>query len=160
MCNEKIEWVKKTRRVYNKAKRKVENVGFLRLNVNDEYNNGMGDVDISDQLRNQYRIDIWLRNYKWWYSLFWWGMQVLLTNSYVVYKNCLERSGCEPVSHYEYQVSCSKAWIDPENYGKESVHTPSDNASSTISTMSFAGSGGVCTTVSGSKKRQSNVSKK
>ena len=158
MCNEKIEWIKKSRKVYNKAKKKVESVSYLRLNVNDDYNNGMGDVDISDQLRNQYRCDIWLRNYKWWHSLFWWGVQVLLINSYVVYKNCLEMAGCEPVTHYEYQISCAKAWIDPDNFGT-SVHTPSDTGSSTISTMS-AGSGRICTTASGSKKRKSYVSNK
>ena len=161
MCNEKIEWVKKTRKVFNKEKKKVEKINFLRLNVNDDYNNGMGDVDVADQLRNHYRIDTWLRNYKWWHSLFWWGMQVLLTNSYIVYKSCLENAGCEPVSHYEYQISCAKAWIDPDIFGK-SVRTPSDNASSTISTMSSTGSGGISTTTSRSatKKRKAYVSNK
>ena len=90
MCNEKIEWVKKARKVFNKATKKVEKIEFLQLNVNNDYNNGMGDVDISDQLQNSYRIDTWLRNYKWWHSLFWWGVQILLTNSYIVYKSCLE----------------------------------------------------------------------
>ena len=155
MCNEKIEWIKKKRKVYDKVTKKVKTVDYLRLNVNDDYNNGMGDVDVADQLRNQYRVDMWLRNYKWWHALFWWGVQVLLTNSYVVYKQCLLRAGCEPVSHYKYQVACAKAWIDPDNYGK-SVRTPSENGSSTISTMSGASD----VTSPASKKRRARVSEK
>ena len=37
---------------------------FLRLNLNDNYNYGMGGADIADQLRGAYRFDKWMRNYK------------------------------------------------------------------------------------------------
>ena len=43
---------------------------FLRLNVNNEYNYGMGDVDLADQLQLVYKVKIWLRNYKWWHTFF------------------------------------------------------------------------------------------
>ena len=41
----------------------------------------MNGADIADQLRNHYRIDRWMRKRKWW-----WGIQVLLDNAYVLYK--------------------------------------------------------------------------
>ena len=43
-----IEWVLKTRRVWNEAKQRMEKLGFLRLNVNDDYNRDMNSVDIAD----------------------------------------------------------------------------------------------------------------
>ena len=54
---------------------------FLRLNVNDDYNYGMGGADIADQICGSYRFDHWLQNYKWWHAIFWWGFQVLMVNA-------------------------------------------------------------------------------
>ena len=50
MCNDSIKWIKKEQKVYNKEEGKSQNIEFLRLNVNDEYNFGMGHVDVLDQL--------------------------------------------------------------------------------------------------------------
>ena len=47
----------------------------------------MNNVDIADQLRGFYRIDKWMRKRKWWWSMFFWCFQILLTNSYIVHKN-------------------------------------------------------------------------
>ena len=68
---------------------------FLKLNITNDYNNGMGKVNIADQLRDLYRMDHWIQNFKWWHALFWWGFQVLLVNCYVVYKNVCKRAGKE-----------------------------------------------------------------
>ena len=90
----------------------------------------MGHVDMADQLLNHYHFDHWLRNYKWWHSLFWWGFQVLLINLYVVYCRVMEQAGAKPVTHYEYHKACAIAWIDPEGYrdeGQSSYKTPSNN---------------------------------
>jgi len=90
---------------------------FLRLNINDDYNNGMGDVDIADQLRFCYRFDHWMRKYKWWHSLFWWGFGVQMVNAYVVYKTYHKQIGCKPLSHYEFQNKLgtlgSRDWNPP-----------------------------------------------
>lgn len=59
-----IKWVVKERMVFNVDTQEMEGMKFLCLNVNDDYNNGMGDVDVSDQLRNYYRLDHWLHNRK------------------------------------------------------------------------------------------------
>ena len=36
--------------------------------INDDYNMRMGHVDISDQLRNYYHFDHWMRKTKWWWE--------------------------------------------------------------------------------------------
>ena len=55
--------------MYNVDTGKVEGLKFLRLNQIDNYNNGMGDVDVANQLRGLYRLDRWLRNRKFWWSM-------------------------------------------------------------------------------------------
>ena len=136
-----IKWIEKERLVYDKSKNKTIKLKFLRLNVTEEYNFGMGHVDMADQLRNHYRFDHWLRNYKWWHSLFWWGFQVMLVNSYIVYCCVIEQAGGKPITHYEYHKACALAWIDPENYGCEGdgYKTPSDNEND-MSTLSSGSS--------------------
>ena len=51
-----IKWIVKTRDVYCVDMQKFETIRFLRLNINDDYTAGMGHVDVSDQLRNYYRM--------------------------------------------------------------------------------------------------------
>ena len=74
----------------------------------------MGDVYVADQLRNVYCFDTWLRNQKWQHALFWWGMQVLLTNVYIIFKNMLELAKAETIFHYGFQKEIAMVWIDPE----------------------------------------------
>lgn len=88
----------------------------------------MGDVEIADQIRGTYRIDKWMRKYKWWYAIFWWGFQVLMVNSYVCYKSCMEEHGLNPISHYEFQKFIARAFIagqksSQDKKGKETTKT-------------------------------------
>jgi hypothetical protein len=46
----------------------------------------MNGVDIADQIRNQYWVDHWMQKQKWWWSIWWLGVQVLLVNAYLLYK--------------------------------------------------------------------------
>ena len=71
--------------LYNVDTGKVEDFKFLRLNQINKYNNGMGDVDVANQIRGVYRLDCWVRNRKWWRSILFWSMGVLLKNSYKLY---------------------------------------------------------------------------
>ena len=66
--------------VYNVDTGKVEALKFIRLNQIDKYNNGMVIVNVDDQLSRVYRLDRWVRNRKWWWSMLFWSMGVLLTN--------------------------------------------------------------------------------
>ena len=50
---DKIEWTKKDKLLWRKDNGKKVNTPFYRLNLIDEYNNGMCNVDQADQLRLQ-----------------------------------------------------------------------------------------------------------
>lgn len=90
---------------------------FLRLNINDDYNNKMNNVDIADQLRNQYRPDRWMRKQKWWWSMFFWGHGTMLVNAFVSYKRFMEINNREPLSHYEFLQKVVLAKLCREKYG-------------------------------------------
>ena len=79
MISEEVKWIEKEKEVFNVDTNQVECVKFLRMGHIDVYNGTMGDVD-------------WVRNRKWWWSMFFWGFGVLLTNAYVTYcKLCDEK---------------------------------------------------------------------
>jgi hypothetical protein len=109
-----IEWVLKTKKVWNERKQRMENLRFLRLNVNDDYNKDMNAVDIADQLRNNYRFDHWLRNFKWWWSIFLWVFGVLLVNPYIVYTSVCDANGVpvrNQLTRNQFCLSVAKVWI-------------------------------------------------
>ena len=145
-CDE-VKWIRKTRKVFDKAKKKMVKGDFLRLNINDEYNNGMGGVDIADQLRGYYRFDKWQRTFKWWHSVFWWSFQVLMVNSYKCYQShIIDDLHSNPMSHYEFQKMIAEAWIDPDCLNKkiksEDETTDVMSVSSTITGSSTVGTAG------------------
>ena len=102
--------------VYNVETGKVEDLKFLRLNQIDKYNNGMGDVNVDNQLRGVYRLDRWVRNRKWWWSMLFWSMCVLLTNYYKLYLQMCKEEGVKPwyKETYQFRKEISEYWINPE----------------------------------------------
>jgi len=110
ICQE-INWIQKERSVFNVDTNRMESMTFLQLNVNDSYNNDMGHVDVSDQLREVYKFNVWLRNYKWWWSIFQWGLGVLLVNSYVTYRKVMIADGKTTMSHYNFRKNIALNWI-------------------------------------------------
>ncbi|CAB9519576.1 unknown protein [Seminavis robusta] len=109
-----IQWVKKERQVYNVDSGRVEKMGFLRLNINDDYNNDMGHVDVSDQLRNSYRFDHWLQQWKWWWSIWNWAFGVFLVNAFVVYNQVMEEANVPKkhrLTHYAFREKIALQWI-------------------------------------------------
>ena len=62
--------------------------------IND-YNHQMGDVDVADQLRKNYRFDHWLRKRKWWWYIMFWDIGVILVNAYIFLQKSEFVSGSE-----------------------------------------------------------------
>jgi hypothetical protein len=119
MTCDSIKWMVKTREVYCVDTQKLETIRFLRLNVNDDYNAGMGHVDVSDQLRNYYRMDHWSRKQKWWWAIYLWGLGVMLVNSYVCYKSYHLEKGTPKkniLTQFEFRRSIALAWMKPDEY--------------------------------------------
>ena len=83
----------------------IETMKFLRMNNIDQYNYSMGHMDLSDQLRDQYRMNYWIRNRKWWWSFVLWGLGVAITSAYVMYKTLNMQNGRkknELISHHDF----------------------------------------------------------
>jgi len=107
------------------------------LNVNDDYNNGMGSVDIADQLRLFYRFHHWMRKSKWWHSIFWWGFGVQLVNAYKCYSVHHKLMRSKPLSHYDFQKSVGDSWVS--NYASDEAVTAAATASTSSLTVSSLG---------------------
>jgi len=115
MVAESLEWITKTRAVFDKEEQTMTALDFLRLNVTDECNNNMHEVDIADQLRNNYRIDFWLRFYKFWWAIFIWGLGVSMVNAHVFYVDFMKSQGIPKwriLTHYQFNRAVAIAWID------------------------------------------------
>jgi len=82
-----LKWIEKRKKVFDRESNKNVSMAFLRCEVTDTYNNGMNGVDIADQLRGTYRFDCWMQKRKWWWSIWMWGLQVLLVNAYLLYRS-------------------------------------------------------------------------
>jgi hypothetical protein len=57
MVCDNIKWNEQYRSVYDQERALMAGVNFLGLNMNDDYNNDMGHVDVADQLRGNYRMN-------------------------------------------------------------------------------------------------------
>ena len=100
---DQVCWRRKELKIWDKDERRLVNAPFHRVNIVDDYNKFMGNVDIADQLRGSYRFDHWMRKRKWWWSMFFWNFQVLLTNAYILYKKYHCIHDLKPISHYEFR---------------------------------------------------------
>ena len=121
VCDE-LKWLEVQKPVYNVETGKVENLQFLCINTIDNYNKTMGNVDIADQLRGSYRVDHWIRNRKWWWSLWFWSLGVCLTNAYVM--KCKVDLQCgvskkDLMTHHNFRKDVALAWINPKEHYEE-----------------------------------------
>jgi len=115
MVAESLQWIEKTRQVWNKTAGRNEDIKFLRMNINNDYNCKMNPVDVADQLRNHYQMDHWIRQRKWLWSIFMWRVGVLLTNSYKTYCRVMDDAGVprsQRLTHYDYLHAIASSWID------------------------------------------------
>jgi hypothetical protein len=74
-------------------------------------------VDVADQLRGNYRMDRWIRQYKWWWSIWIWGYGVLLVNAYVFYLKVMDENGVakkDRLTHLEFRREIALAWCSKD----------------------------------------------
>jgi hypothetical protein len=118
-----IKWVVKERSVYDKNAQKLVKMKFMRPKIVDDYNNGMNKVDQADQLRGSYRCDLWTRTRKWWWSIWLWGIQVILVNAYVMYNAAhlyiWKSKESNIMTHYNFQKQVALHLINPEKFPLE-----------------------------------------
>ncbi len=103
--------------VWDRSSEIIQEETFLCLSVNDSYNMNMNNVNIADQLRNQYQPDKWMRKQKWWWSMFFGGHGKMLVNAYIAYKRFMEMNGKHPILLYEFQMNAILAKISRSQYG-------------------------------------------
>ena len=87
-----------------------------------DYNIGMNAIDLADQIRNTYRWELFMRKRKWWWSIMMWYIQILLANSYILYKKYMKMHDLKAISHFYFNQQVCMACIDPDNhcaYGTE-----------------------------------------
>jgi hypothetical protein len=101
-ANHYISWHIKDQKVFDKTKKKVVKIQFLRHEMIDDYNNGMNHVDHADQLCGTYHFSHWMRTRKWWWSIWMWGFQYIcnVQNGLCTH---LESTRKKILSQYEFQ---------------------------------------------------------
>ena len=77
----------------------------------------MKSFDLSDQLRNVYRVDHWMRKYELRWSLFFWRHGLVLANAYIIYKTLCEEGKVKPMSHYEFRRLVCLTKVDTTHFG-------------------------------------------
>ena len=122
MCCDASKWVQKTRQVYDPKTQMVRDAHFFSLNVKDSQNYNTNSVDLSDQIRNVYRVDHCMRKYKWWWSLFFWGHGLSLFDYYNIYKTLCGWGNVNPTINHDKPhstnpvtasgVACKMFWWD------------------------------------------------
>ena len=65
----------------------------------------MGGVDLADQLRKTHSIDKGVRNRKWWWSVLFCSIGVMITNAYVIYLHVNLENGMKKKIYYRTMIS-------------------------------------------------------
>jgi hypothetical protein len=81
-----LSWKEKSEKVHDKDAGTNVVLRFLQTEVQEPYNHMMYHVDCTDQLRGNYQMDRWTRNRKWWWAIWMWGVETLLVNAFVLYR--------------------------------------------------------------------------
>jgi hypothetical protein len=97
-----VDWTIMQRKVYSSASNSMVTLKYLHLNLIDP-------VDLADQLRNCYCFNHWLRNRKWWKSIFLWAIGVAAPNAYKIYDRLYEehKNKKKPLEAFPTKVDAS-----------------------------------------------------
>ena len=66
-----------------------------------DYNQFMLGVDKRDQLMAYYSF--LHKSVKWWHKIFFWLLEVMVINSYIIYKELARRRGERPITHLAFR---------------------------------------------------------
>ena len=164
---ETIEWgVKERERVWSITDQELQTMKFLRHEFIEMYNKFMNSTDIADQLRNNYRPDHWMRQRKWWWAFFIWGIGVAATNAWLIYdamykeelekikKNKAKKTLPKKWNHLDFIIELINDLIFPDDYKskKEYLRTVVASGTASTSTSSTLRSG---TSISSSRSTSS-----
>ena len=144
MVSPKIEWIVKENPVYNVKKQSTEMLCFLRLNQIDKFNNSMNDVHVAEQLQGNYRMDHFACQRKWWWSILFWSIGVIITNCYVMYQRGCKEEGVIPAyGHYNFIKEISMYWMNPTTMEEQNsinydIQTTFGSPQSTVSSITAA----------------------
>jgi hypothetical protein len=86
MAAECVKWIEKEQQVWSTIIQQKAMMKHLRFNVIEDYNQHMNSTNIADQLRGNYRPDQWMRQRKWWWAFFIWGIGAARVNAYKIYE--------------------------------------------------------------------------
>ena len=111
-----VKWSLVSKKIFSQSLHRKVLLPFLRPNFVDKYNMDMNSVDRADHLRTNYCMGQGLRQRKWWWSIFIWGMDVAVVNAYLIYKSWYEMHGLKPMTHYYFRESIALAWLDQEKF--------------------------------------------
>ena len=81
-------------------------------------------MDIADQLRASYRCDIGVRNRKWWWSIWFWDLGVMLVNSNIMYLKVYLSHGRQKkdlLTHHDFRQAIAIYWINEEYSRRNAV---------------------------------------
>ena len=75
----------------------------------DDYNHHKNGIDISDQLRSYYYVQRSSRHL--WLPLFFWLLDIVIINSFIIYKDSLPKSPQSKRQHKQFRLRLSAALL-------------------------------------------------
>ena len=86
-----------------------------------DYNNHMLGVDKLDQLVSYYSF--LHKSLKWWRKVYFWMLEVVVVNSYIIYKEHITQHHLQPLSHLAYRRKLIEALSQDQRATRIDSHT-------------------------------------
>ena len=125
-----------TSQVWHREIQKIFDMPLFCLSLIYDYNHGMNDVNLVDQVRNVYRWDLFMRKRKYWWYIMMWCLKIIHANVYLLYKKYMTLHHLKAITHLKFNRQIRLAWIDSENYWPKKKRAYQHQASSGDSTSS------------------------
>jgi hypothetical protein len=108
-------WREIVKKVYDKDSGISVAMKFFHTYMQDSYNHIMNHVDRADQLRGNYRMDKRTRNRKWWWAIWMWGLETILVNAFVLYRETRQlvwkTQKKRMLTHFQFRKAIALSWL-------------------------------------------------